>query len=385
MLHLSQLTGRISVKPPVKYFKNMELKSHRFIAFFEPKQATELCMKATVEELPDRKVVFEEGEGPDFLYLVLEGKVEFRKSQNGNEYKTIAHALADDFFGEFGILDGQPRSAQAIVCDRATLAKIPRHNFIEILGKTKITVVLNFFSYIIERLRNTTAEYAKELVYKDRMVLLGEMVNTIIHDLKSPLSAINLASSLVKEIHPDLETVEWCDIIKAQAQQMLSMAQELLEFSRGEGRLYKQPVNLREILDIFEKLNHAYFEESQVKLIVNCPEHIVFNADQNKILRVLQNLANNSVDAFKKQEGIIEITASTTLNTVWIQFKDNGPGIPDSIRNRLFESFVTYGKQTGTGLGTAIVKSIIDAHGGSISFKSDQDKGTIFDISIPIE
>ncbi len=385
MLDLSPETGKISVKPPVKYRKNMELKSHRFISFFEPKQATELCMTASVEELPDRKVIFEEGEGPDFLYLILEGKVEFRKSQNGNEYKTIAHALADDFFGEFGILDGRPRSAQAIVCDRATLAKIPRQHFIEILGKTQITVVLNLFSYIIERIRNTTSEYAKELVYKDRMVLLGEMVNTIIHDLKSPLSAINLASSLVKEIHPDPETEEWCDIIKAQAQQMLSMAQELLEFSRGEGKLYKEPINLIEVLGIFEKLNHAYFQESEVKLVIDCPEYIVFNADQNKILRVLQNLANNSVDAFNKQGGVIEISASTSLESVEILFQDNGPGIPDSIRDRLFESFVTYGKQTGTGLGTAIVKSIIEAHGGTISFESRKDRGTTFTISIPIE
>lgn len=385
MLFLYRATGKIAVKPPSKSVKKMELKSHRFISFFEPQQATELCMRATIEELPDRKVIFEEGEGPDFLYLVLEGKVEFRKSQNGNEYKTIAHALADDFFGEFGILDGRPRSAQAIVCDRATLAKIPRQNFIEILGKTKITVVLSLFSYIIDRLRNTTSEYAKELVYKDRMVLLKEMVNTIIHDLKSPLSAINLASSLVKEMHPDPETVEWCNIIKAQAQQMLSLAQELLEFSQGQGRLQKQPIDLTEVLGIFQKLNHAYFQELQVKLIVNCPEYIVLNADQNKLLRVLQNLANNSVDAFQKQGGIIEITVWTTVESVHIQFQDNGPGIPDAIRDRLFESFVTYGKETGTGLGTAIVKSIIEAHGGSISFESDKDKGTIFDISIPIE
>lgn len=385
MLLLSRSRGKIAVNPPPKSCKNMELKSHRFISFFEPKQASELCTRATIEELPDRKVIFEEGEGPDFLYLVLDGKVEFRKSQNGNEYKTIAHALADDFFGEFGILDGRPRSAQAVVCDRATLAKIPRQKFIEILGKTQITVVLSLFSYIIDRIRNTTSEYAKELVYKDRMVLLGEMVNTIIHDLKSPLSAINLASSLVKEMHPDAETVEWCDIIKAQAQQMLSMAQELLEFSRGQGKLYKEPIDLIEVLDIFQKLNHAYFQESKVKLIINCPDYIVFNADQNKLLRVLQNLTNNSVDAFKKQGGIIEITAWTTVESVLIQFSDNGPGIPDSIRDNLFESFVTYGKQTGTGLGTAIVKSIIEAHGGKISFESNKNKGTTFDITIPIE
>ena len=363
----------------------MELESHRFISFFESEQAAQLFAIATIEELPDRQVIFEEGEIPDFLYLVLGGKVEFRKCQNGNGYKTVAQALPNDFFGEFGILDGQPRSAQAIVCDRATLAKIPRKAFIEVLDRTKSTVVLNLFSYIIQRFRDTTEEYVKELVYKDRMVLLGEMVSTIIHDLKSPLSAINLASSLVKEIHPDTETVEWCNIIKSQARQMLSMAEELLEFSQGQGELNKEPVNLAQVLEDFKKLNQIYFQQAKVELEIDCPKELIVNADANKLLRVLQNLATNSVEAFKKRGGQIGIIAGASSGVAYIKFYDNGPGIPAAICDRLFESFVTYGKANGTGLGTAIVKSIIDAHKGEISAHSHPDRGTTFEIKIPID
>ncbi len=370
---------------PVRFVRRMELKSHRFISFFEPEQAAQLSRVAIVEQLPDRTVIFEEGERPDFLYLVLAGKVEFRKCQNGDQYKTVAEALPDDFFGEFGILDGQPRSAQAIVCKQATLAKIPRIGLIDVLEKTKSTVVLNLFSYIVQRLRTTTEEYVKELVYKDRMVLLGETINTIIHDLKSPLSAINLASSLIKEIHPDKETIEWSNIIRAQAQQMLSMAQELLEFSQGQGELHKNPVNLAQVLQTFEKLNQIYFQQAGVELFINCPEDIVLDADKDKLLRVLQNLANNSVEAFKNRGGRIEVMVWSDSKIAHIKFYDNGPGIPEKIHDRLFESFVTYGKATGTGLGTAIVKSIIDAHKGEISAHSHPDRGTTFEIKIPID
>jgi signal transduction histidine kinase len=368
---------------PVKCVDTMDLQSHRFISFFEPEQASALCRIAIVEELPDQKVIFDEGQVPDFLYLVLAGRVEFRKCQSLNQYKTVARALPNDFFGEFGILDGQPRSAQAIVCDNATLAKIPRKGFIEVLDNTKSTVILNLASYLIQRLRITTEEYVKELLYKDKMVLVGEMVNTIIHDLKSPLSAVNLASSLIKEIHPDEETVEWCNIIKAQSQRMTAMAEELLEFALGHNHLNKETVNLPQVLERFHKLNQIYFQEAKVELVIECPKDLTVNADENKLLRVLQNLATNAVEAFKNRGGRIEIAAWGTEKSVHIKIHDNGPGIPQEIRDHLFESFVTYGKPSGTGLGTAIVKSIVDAHKGDIFVHSSREEGTTFEIKLP--
>ncbi|MGK7874602.1 MAG: ATP-binding protein [Xenococcaceae cyanobacterium] len=362
----------------------MELKSHQFISFFESEQAAELCRIAIVEEFSAGKVIFEEGDMPDFLYLVLAGKVELRKCQGHSQYQSVAKALPNDFFGEFGILDGKPRSAQAIVCRNAILAKIPGSSFMKILANTTITVLLKLFSYILQRLRITTEEYVKELVYKEKMVLVGEMVNTVIHDLKSPLSGIYLASTMVKELHSDEKTVEWCDLIKAQAKHMSVMAEELLEFVRGHTELNKQPVNLARVLQRFEKLNQIYFQEAQVELVIQCPDDLVVNADENKLLRVLQNLATNSVEAFQNRGGCIEITAWATEEAAQIKIHDNGPGIPEEIRDRLFESFVTYGKQSGTGLGTAIAKSIIDVHKGDISVYSNQQKGTTFEIKIPI-
>ena len=64
---------------------------------------------------------------------------------------------------------------------------------------------------------------------------------------------------------------------------------------------------------------------------------------------------------------------------------DNGPGIPESIRATLFEPFVTHGKSDGTGLGMAIVKKIIDAHGGTITFDTEEGKGTSFNVHLPQE
>lgn len=361
----------------------MDLESHKFISFFEAEQATELCKIAIIEKFPHQKVIFEEGDPSDFLYLVLVGQVEFRKRLGSNQYQTLTKALPNSFFGELGILDGQPRSTQAIVCEEATLAKIPGSSLMEILEKTKGSVAIKLFSYMIQRLRESTDEYVKQVVHKQKMVVLGEMLNTVIHDFKSPLSGINLASGMIKELHPDEETVEWCNLIQAQAQRMLAMAEEFLEFVRGNSVLDKQPINLANTLQYFEKLNRVYFQEAQVEFVIQTAD-VVVNADENKLLRVVQNLVGNAVEAFKGCGGRIELTAWVSQEGVHLKIHDNGPGIPETIRERLFEAFVTYGKHGGTGLGTAIAKSIIEAHGGRISFQSNYQEGTTFYICLPV-
>ncbi|NPV00911.1 MAG: HAMP domain-containing histidine kinase [Brevinematales bacterium] len=67
-----------------------------------------------------------------------------------------------------------------------------------------------------------------------------------------------------------------------------------------------------------------------------------------------------------------------------IKIEDSGPGIPEDIKSRIFEAFVTHGKKEGTGLGLSIVKKIIEAHGGNITFKSNPGVGTTFYISLPL-
>ncbi|MFW6358412.1 MAG: ATP-binding protein [Chroococcales cyanobacterium] len=361
----------------------MNLESHLFISLFEPEQATQLCQIATVETLPTKTVIFEEGEVPDFLYLVLEGEVEFRKQIECHEYQTIAKAFPNDFFGEFGILDGKPRSAQAILCGEATLGKIPRHHLLTILDNTRGGVVIKLFRYIIQRLRVTTEDYVKQLVYKEKMVLVGEMVNTVIHDLKSPVSGILLASSVLKDFYSTEDAKEWCELIQIHAQRLSAMADDLLEYSRVGTVLKKHTVNLTETLKLFERLNRVYLRDAKVDFGMTS-EEITLYADENKLLRVWQNLLNNAVEAFRNPGGKIEIIAKKVDEWVEIQFKDNGPGIPVEIQDSLFESFVTFGKQGGIGLGTAITKSIIEAHDGKIWFETDENLGTTFFIRLPI-
>jgi signal transduction histidine kinase len=368
-------------KLSLRYF-HMDLASHRFMSYFEPLQAANLCQIAVLESFAEETLVFEEGETADFLYLVLEGQVEFSKRIDNSKYQMIAVAKPDDFFGELGVLDGEPRSARAVAVGGTILAKICREELIETLQFAKGSSVLQMFSFIIKNLRSTTDQYVNQFVHKQKMVLVGEMVSTIIHDFKSPFTGIKLSSEMLKEMHPDEETQEWCELIQLQVQRMLGMAEEVLEFSRGNSALNKKPVNLIQILQQFEKLNRVYFEAAKVDLVLLMTEVIV-EGDENKILRVLQNLVGNAVEAFGGRGGRVEIALGQSEDWAEISIYDNGPGIPQAIKEKLFEPFVTYGKRTGTGLGTAIAKSIVDAHKGEITYESENQKGTTFYIRLP--
>lgn len=361
----------------------MDLKTHPFIAYFEPTQAEQLCSSAIIEHFDTETTIFEEGEIPDYLYLVLEGEVEFSKKMGTDKNQTFAIANRQEFFGEFGVLDGQPRSAKATATAGTILAKIPCDQLMKILHSTNGEVVLKIFRRLIQQLRGTTDQLVSQVVYKEKMVLIGEMINTLIHDFKSPFSGIQLASSMIQEQHPDADTKEWCELIQAQITQMVSMADEVLEFSRGNATLHKAPIKIIDFLQRFQKLNRNYFFYSKVQFIFNC-EDITINVDEIKILRVLQNLVGNAIDAFNEKGGQIEIKVRSADTFVEILISDNGPGIPEEIQNRLFEPFVTYGKRSGTGLGTAISKSIVNAHGGEISFQSKAGAGTTFYICLPL-
>ncbi|NEQ36372.1 MAG: cyclic nucleotide-binding domain-containing protein [Okeania sp. SIO3I5] len=363
----------------------MKLESHEFIRYFEPEQAAQISQIAIIKKFNPQEIIFEEGDQSDALFLVLEGEVQVsKKSGGGNNYVVITSVESDGYFGELGIIDKQPRSGRVVASKETIVATISYDSIIDILANTKGDVVLKILSILPQRLRNVTTEYVNQLAYKEKMTLIGEMLNTIIHDFRSPFTGIQLSSSMLKELHPDPESQEWCDLISMQVQRMLNMAEEVLAFSQGNTKLYCQPIDIANLLQNFAKLNQVYVDSAFVKLIVSVEEGLIINADENKINRALQNLLANALEAINQYEGKIEIKAKRKERWVEIIFSDNGSGIPKEIQDNLFEAFVSYGKQGGIGLGTAIVKTIIDAHSGEIFFESTPGKGTTFYLRFPL-
>jgi signal transduction histidine kinase len=101
------------------------------------------------------------------------------------------------------------------------------------------------------------------------------------------------------------------------------------------------------------------------------------------MVRVLQNLMMNASEAMPKG-GRIDLAARAENGLLVITFADNGPGIPEAIRESFWQPFVTSGKKGGVGLGSSIVRSIVESHGGHIDFVTETGKGTTFTIRLPL-
>jgi signal transduction histidine kinase len=104
--------------------------------------------------------------------------------------------------------------------------------------------------------------------------------------------------------------------------------------------------------------------------------------DENKMKRVVYNIARNAVQAMP-DGGKFTLQVDREGDDLVMRLSDNGPGIPEEIADRLFESFVTARKREGTGLGLAIVKKIVQEHGGTVTCKTRVGKGTTFEVRVP--
>ena len=264
----------------------------------------------------------------------------------------------------------------------ATLARLEREALMDILRRAPGATMLGLCQHVIGNLRSTDDRYIQDVVRMAKMSALGEMMASILHDCRNPFMVIGVATDLVRRRHQDPETLRLCSMIGMQLDRVTQMADEVIEFSRGTYTLNKAPTRVADLLSEFEFLNRDYLSSCGVELRIEAREE-VFEVDARKITRVLQNLVNNAIDVLPKQGGLLQITATAEGPRISIRVTDNGSGIPDSIRDRIFEPFVTQGKEKGIGLGLAIAKSFVEAHGGTIGLAPQGTSGTTFILDFP--
>ena len=106
--------------------------------------------------------------------------------------------------------------------------------------------------------------------------------------------------------------------------------------------------------------------------------------DPKKLERALYNLLLNACEAVPRGSGHVEVNLRPIPNGAIISVTDNGRGIPEAIRDRLFQPFVSYGKENGTGLGLTVVQKIIQDHGGDVSVEKTSEQGTVFKMIVPL-
>ena len=163
---------------------------------------------------------------------------------------------------------------------------------------------------------------------------------------------------------------------------MAAMTRELVDYSRGQTQLKLEPVNVanfvRQLEPDFSKCRAGCDVQIQVEF-----EGSV-RIDRHRMLRVFGNLIKNAREAMTAgEQNVLGFSVRETESQVEFELSDTGHGIPSELLPKIFEPFVTEGKSNGTGLGLAIAKTVVDAHGGTITVESSS-AGTTFRIALPI-
>jgi signal transduction histidine kinase len=222
----------------------------------------------------------------------------------------------------------------------------------------------------------------EEKMKADRLSAIGNMMSTIVHDLRTPMTNIFGFVDLMLEEDDQSTRGEYADIINDQIKILTNMTTDVLDFAKGKTTILpiKHPVDklVKDFVKFFE--NDTRNKGFNFEWAVNTASMIYI--DPEKILRVFMNIMKNALEAMSKG-GTFSIKADQKNGEIVFSLSDTGMGIPEDIRNKLFDSFVTSGKKGGTGLGLAIVKKVIDEHKGRIEVESEQGVGTTFKIYFP--
>jgi signal transduction histidine kinase/CRP-like cAMP-binding protein len=224
---------------------------------------------------------------------------------------------------------------------------------------------------------------AQQMVQSERLSAVGRMAGTIVHDIKNPMSTIRIYAQVLKKKAGNEEAADLVDQIIKQIDRLVNMAQEVLDFSRGVSQLNLQPVNFEEFLSGVLLFLEKDFEKRKVELVVENSYKGKIEIDADKMTRVILNIGGNAGDAMP-DGGKFYVRTYADQDNVKVELRDTGSGMPEEIRRKIFEPFVTFGKKHGTGLGMAIVKKIVDDHRGKIDIESELGKGTTMTLTIPI-
>lgn len=215
--------------------------------------------------------------------------------------------------------------------------------------------------------------------------MVGQMASGIIHDLRQPMGIIlgyadmMAKSQLSQEIQTDLST----KIVK-QIRLAEDMVSDIMDFVRGRMHLDIREYSLRSYMEEISQFMDIILKGTTIDFVYDLEYDGKIYMDADRFRRVIFNIVGNASDAMKRQlDGKISVTVRKEDDEILFLFSDNGPGIPESIRDSLFEPFATSGKAYGTGLGMAISKKIVEEHDGTITFATEKGEGTTFKIVLP--
>lgn len=226
---------------------------------------------------------------------------------------------------------------------------------------------------------------AEQLALSERESAWRDMAKQVAHEIKNPLTPMKLSvQHLLRTFDRHDPKVE--EKLQKVVQSLIEQIDALTAIANEFSNFAKMPMPKMEVIGLSEVIKNvlSVFEQEEnctfrLAVISECP----VLADRDQIVRVFNNLIKNAIQAIpSERKGMIEVVLQQKADELIITVKDNGKGIPEEMKNKLFVPYFTT-KSTGSGIGLAVVKKILENHNGKISFSSEVNVGTTFRLVLP--
>jgi signal transduction histidine kinase len=226
--------------------------------------------------------------------------------------------------------------------------------------------------------------YQREVITSERMAALGTMAGMLAHDFRGPMTVIRgYAETLLDEGGlPNREVRERADLIIKMVDRLERMTSETLDYARESDRLVRRPLNLSSMLHDLAEGIPLELPGLSVTGDFRVPTNAQASMDVDKLRRAIGNIAANARDAMGGF-GRLHLEADVEGDRLVLLVRDEGPGVPEAIRDRVFDPFVTQGKKGGTGLGLAVTRRFVEDHGGTVELLPE-GPGARFRIVLPL-
>lgn len=223
------------------------------------------------------------------------------------------------------------------------------------------------------------------LVKSEQLAAIGRLATGIAHEVKNHLSPFMLADMIARKYPQDQEIQMAAEIMLEAQQHILDLVNEVRAFVSGDSSEYRmEPTDLCEVVDRVLRFMQCDKVVKKANVTLAKDSHPIVDLDAQAFRQVLINLIRNAADAVPEgKPGIIKIRIWEADQRAFVDVVDNGRGIPEELKPKIFEPFFSTKGKAGLGLGLDISRKIIVDHGGQLDFQSEPEAGTTFRIALP--
>ena len=239
----------------------------------------------------------------------------------------------------------------------------------------------------VDQTQSELQQSREHLLQTEKLAMVGKLAAGVAHTIRNPLTSVNMRLfSLERSLELSQTQQEDFEVISEEVRHIDTIVQNFLAFARPP-KLKIQSISPSEVVDMALQLLRHRLESYGVQVELDRQHRLPkIEADPEQLKEVLINLLVNGCEAMgeggliviREEEGVAEPLGRVVV----IRVKDNGPGIPKSVRDKVFQPFFST-KEEGTGLGLSIAYRIVEEHGGWLSLKSKEGEGTTFTITLP--